>query len=131
MRKKIRVGKATDGLMGGYSNKPRYYAEIDDEDGESVVAKITTHDERNPKHKQKMEYGFRKYVKSFDPHSVIDKSLYVEKVDKSPIKTKSLDFSKRKFEFGEKESTSIRRFIFQSPTNRRRYCDWKIKKRSK
>lgn len=32
MRKKMRVGKATDGLMGGRSKKPRHYAEVDEID---------------------------------------------------------------------------------------------------
>ena len=40
MRKKIRVGRATDGLMGGRTRKPRNYVEIDDLNGESVVTKV-------------------------------------------------------------------------------------------
>ena len=39
MRMKMRVGKATDGLIGGRSKKPRYYAEIDNINGNVAVSK--------------------------------------------------------------------------------------------
>ncbi len=131
MRKRMRVGRATDGLMGGRSRKPRYYAEIDDEDGDSVVAKIMTHDEKNPKHAEKMRKGLRKPIRNFSSNSVIDRSLYVEKDDKRPIRTNELDFEKNKFSFNEEQSRSIRRFIFSGAENRQRYCGWKMKKKKK
>ena len=60
MKKKMRVGKSTDGLMGGKSKKPRHYIEIDDENGEVVVSKIMTHDQANPKHVNRLNNNFRK-----------------------------------------------------------------------
>lgn len=130
MRKKIRVGRATDGLMGGRTRKPRNYVEIDDLDGESVVAKIMTHDDRNSKHVEKMNNGFRKRVPSYHSTSIVDRSLYVEKADKKPIRTKELDFENG-FEFSDKESQNIRLFIFSTPTNRKRYINWRLRHKKK
>lgn len=122
MRRKVRVGKSTDGLLGAKNlRKPRHYAEIDNIDGKSVVSKIYTHDENNPKHKERMNKGLRKPIKSFGSKSVIDKSLYIEKEDKSPIYENELDFEKSNYEFDEEESKMIRRFIFSSKKNRERY----------
>ena len=128
MKKKMRVGKATDGLMGGKSKKPRHYIEIDDENGEVVVSKIMTHDQANPKHVNRLNNNFRKRIKNFSRNSIVDKTLYIEKEDKIPIKEKELNF-----EFNEEQSRSIRRFIFSSEVNRKRYYKWKKrqKKRSK
>lgn len=133
MKKKMRVGKATDGLMGGKSKKPRHYIEIDDENGEVVVSKIMTHDQANPKHVNRLNNNFRKRIKNFSRNSVVDKTLYIEKEDKTPIKQKEINFEESNFEFNEEQSRSIRRFIFSSEVNRKRYYKWKKrhKKRSK
>lgn len=129
MRNRIRVGKATDGLMGGRSRKNRYYAEIDNIDGNSAVAKIMSHDIHNPKHVERMSKGLRTRVRNFGANSVLDRSLYVEKVNKDPIKETELDFDTRPFEFNEEQSRKLRRFIFSSKTNRERY--WNYFKRHK
>lgn len=131
MRKKMRVGKATDGLMGGRSKKLRYYAEIDNVDGNVAVSKIMTHDESNPKHRMRLKYGFRKRIKNFGTNSILDRSLYVEKQDKSPIKEKELDFDNEPFEFEENQSRKLRRFVFSSKTNRDRYKCYKNKHKKK
>ena len=116
--------------MGGRTRKPRNYVEIDDLNGESVVAKIMTHDENNAKHIEKMKHGFRKRIPSYHPTSIVDRSLYVEKQDKRPIRTNELNFDNG-FEFSEKESRNIRLFIFSTPTNRKRYLDWRLKDKKK
>lgn len=131
MRKKIRVGKATDGLMGGNSKKPRHYLEIDDSDGESIVAKVMTNDNNNLKHINKINHGMRKPIKNFSKNSVVDKTLYVEKVNKKPIRTSELNFEKSNFEFDEQQSRKIRRFIFSSEKNRQRYFYWKTRHKKK
>ena len=131
MRKKIRVGKATDGLMGGKSKKPRHYLEIDDSDGESIVAKVMTHDVRNEMHVKKLNHNMRKPIRNFSKNSVVDKTLYVEKVNKKPIRTSELNFEKSNFEFDELQSRKIRRFIFSSDKNRQRYFYWKTRHKKK
>ncbi len=131
MRKKIRVGKATDGLVGGRLKKPRYYAEIDNIGGNVAVSKIMSHYEDNPKHVERMEKGLRTKIRNFGDKSVLDRSLYVEKVDKSPIKESELDFINKPFEFDENQSRKLRRFVFSSKVNRDRYFNYinKYKKR--
>ena len=73
----------------------------------------------------------RKPIKNFSKNSVVDKTLYVEKVNKKPIRTSELNFEKSNFEFDELQSRKIRRFIFSSDKNRQRYFYWKTRHKKK
>ena len=131
MKKRIRVGKSTDGLVGkNKNNKPRNYAVIDeDENGSIVVSKITSHDKDNPSNVRKEKFGLRKAVKSFGENSYIDVTLYIETRNKEPIKERDLDYDIiNNFEFNISESRTIRRFIFKKIRNRERYKKFKNKK---
>ena len=90
-----------------------------------------THDVRNKMHAKKLNHNMRKPIKNFSKNSVVDKTLYVEKVNKKPIRTSELNFKKNNFEFDELQSRKIRRFIFLSEKNRQRYVYWKTRHKKK
>ena len=85
-----------------------------------------THDNNNLKHINKINHGMRKPIKIFSKNSVVDKTLYVKKVNKKPIRTSELNF-----EFDEQQSRKIRRFIFSSEKNREKYVYWKTRHKKK
>ncbi len=122
--KNIKVGKGKDNITGCGIKKPRNYAVIDEVDGRIAISKIQTHDQNNPKHVEKAKKGLRKPIKRFGAKSVLDKTLYIKKINGDPIKTIELDYDKANFEFNESESKSLRKFIFSSKENRDLYYEF-------
>ncbi len=88
-----------------------------------------TYDVRNPKHAERIK-KLRKPIRNCSSDSAVDHLLYVEKDDKSPIQTSEFDFEK-KFTFDDQQSRYIKKFIFSSDKNRKRYYNRKIKSKKK
>ena len=130
----MKVGKATDGLLGARNlHKPRYYAVIDEEEDNSIiVAKIYGFDSNNPSDVRRLNLKLRKLLTRFklgrnkEKVSSLDRSLYIEKANKQKIFSHELDYENAEnFRFREKESRNLRRFVFSSKTNRNRYFKYK------
>lgn len=131
----IKVAKATDGLVGNPTNKkPRYYAVIHVENGTVAVVKIYTTDPKNKKDAEKIEKKIRKRIGNFGVNSAIDKKLYTKKTNGNYIKLRELDFeATNHFQFDEKQSISIYRFVLEDKDNIDPFIDYiksVIKKRT-
>lgn len=131
----IKVGKAIDGLVGNPKNKkPRYYAVIHVKNGYVALVKIYTTDERNQRDAEKLEKKIRKKIGNFGKNSAIDKKLYTRNKKGNFIRLKELDFeSTNNFQFDEKQSYSIYKFVFNDSNNTNELVDYikdVIKKRT-
>ena len=117
----MKIGKATDGLVGNEKNrKPRYYVVVCT-DGEYVaIAKVYSTNPNDKKQAEKIEKKLCKMINNFSSNSAVDKRLYTTKKNGALIKHSDLDYETRKFMFDESQSGSIYKFILDDPNNKKR-----------
>ena len=117
----LKIGKATDGLVGNPKlKKPRYYVEIWSDGTYIAVVKVYTTDPTKVKDAEKLEKKLRKMIRNFNPTSAVDKRLYTKKVSGDFIKITDLDYeSANNFQFDNSQSESLYNFIIEDPNNKK------------
>lgn len=117
----LKIGKATDGLVGNPKfKKPRYYVEIWSDGTYIAVVKVYTTDPRKAKDAEKLEKKLRKMIRNFSLTSAVDKRIYTKKQTGEYIKQSDLDYeSANNFTFDKSQSESIYNFVIEDPNNKK------------